>query len=134
MNIYSGSKEANGLAAALTNPTELAYRKGTLQHHYPLVFRGKRYADAEAAYQALKSGLTQRQRELLMTEILVEKFKQYPRLFKAVTKRGGMKFLAACEHRTGKRSSVWEGRGRQSRFLKCLIDAYGILQTELCAR
>lgn len=35
-NIWSGSKTF----AVFTNPTELAYRKGNLKHHYPIVFNG----------------------------------------------------------------------------------------------
>lgn len=49
------SSSAKGLAAALTNPTELAKSKGNLTQSYPVEFRGKTYKDAEAAYQALKS-------------------------------------------------------------------------------
>jgi hypothetical protein len=54
MNIYSGSREGNGLAAALTNPTALARKKGTVQSDYPVTVMGRRFIDAEVAYQTLK--------------------------------------------------------------------------------
>ena len=48
------SSNAKGLAAELTNPTELAKSKGNLTQSYPIEFNGKTYKDVEAAYQALK--------------------------------------------------------------------------------
>ncbi len=53
-NISSNSTELNGLCAALTNPTELAFKKKNIKNHYPVNFALADYQDAEEAYQDLK--------------------------------------------------------------------------------
>ena len=53
INIWSGSDI--GIGAALTNPTELAFRKGNIKNRYPVTFRGVNFRDAESAYQEYKS-------------------------------------------------------------------------------
>ena len=129
MNIYSGSTDGNGLAAALTNPTTLSRRKGTVTQDYPVVFDGRRWDDAEAAY------LTLAQCEYfddvdcddLMIRIIAAKLRQHPRLRDAITSRGGVAFLERCSHITYARSArfaAWEGYGRESRFIRNLIRGY----------
>ena len=121
-NIYSGSSD--GLLAALTNPTELAYRKGKLKHHYPITDKnGKTWRDAEAAYQAFKTGNTPRDKQI-MTRIIKRKFEQHPKLVEAVRKRGGAEYLKECSHIVGSRRSRWEGVKMQSNFICCLVNAY----------
>lgn len=41
-----------------------------------------------------------------------------------VRERGGVGFLECCSHLVGVRGSRWEGRGRESRFIRCLIAAF----------
>jgi hypothetical protein len=127
VNIYSGSKELNGLAASLTNPTELSYKKGNIKKHYPVEFRGRKYRDAEAAFWKHAKGLNFEKQLELCTEIITAKLTQYPELVKAIDRQGGKAWLEKCCHFTGARSEVfrrWEGEGRNSAFIRCLIDAY----------
>lgn len=123
MNIFSGE---SGLAAALTNPTELARSKGTITRAYPVRIAGKLYPDAEAAYQFLKVGDMQQDDEL-MVRIIATKFRQHAILFEAVRKRGGAEFLKGCSHFTGAKTAgfrSWEGEGLASRFIRNLVAGY----------
>ena len=122
MNISSRSSDP--LLAALTNPTELARRKGNLATLYPLVDKtGRVWRDAEAAYKAYKTGDTPRD-ERVIVRIIALKLKQHPELVEGITARGGIAYLERCDHLVGVRGSRWEGRGRKSRFIRCLIAAF----------
>jgi len=144
VNIWSGTRDGR-LAAALTNPTELARKKGRVRGHYPVFFRGVRYADAEAAYQAHKMTVRKgaidelllggreelmeavvellRGREELMAEILLAKLEQHPKLAAAVARAGGETWLAACSHVVYGRG-WWEGEGLASPFIRALVVAW----------
>ena len=124
INIWSGSDI--GLGAALTNPTELAFLKGKLKNHYPVIFNNQTFVDAEAVYQKFKSDQALENFEL-MTAILVAKLEQYPRLFGAIERNGGVTWLEKCSHIVGAKNRYWEGKGRSSKFISCLISAYEIL-------
>ena len=89
INIWSGSSEMNGLGAALTNPTELSFKKGKIKHHYPVVFNNQQYPDAEAAYQAYKTGYIEPDKQI-MTAVIKAKLEQHPQLLSAITFRGGV--------------------------------------------
>ena len=122
MNI--SSRATDPLLAALTNPTELARRKGKLTRPYPVVdTTGKRWPDSEAAYKAFKTGDTPHD-ERVMVRIITAKLRQHPELVEGVKERGGVAFLERCTHLVGVRNSRWEGYGRESRFIRCLIAAY----------
>jgi len=142
-NIYSGSTDGNGLAAALTNPTELSKRKGNVKQDYPVFFQGVTWPDAESAYLTLAASLPhvikaaspredcthliEDARDKLMIDIIVAKLRQHPRLGQTVRAKGGVAFLERCEHTTNAKSSrfqAWEGYGRESRFIRNLIAAY----------
>ena len=124
-NIYSGSMDGDGIAAALTNPTELSFRRGAIRHKYPVTFRGQSWPDAEEAYQAAKGpGID---RDDIMVEIICQKLLLYPHLAGAIRAMGGTPFLRKCRHETGARSASarrWEGVGESSRFIRNLIAAY----------
>lgn len=124
-NIYSGSMDGDGIAAALTNPTELSFRRGAIRHKYPVTFRGQSWPDAEEAYQAAKGpGID---RDDVMVEIICQKLLLYPHLAGAIRAMGGTPFLRKCRHETGARSASarrWEGVGESSRFIRNLIAAY----------
>lgn len=126
VNIYSGSKEAKGLAAALTNPTELSHKKGLIENHYPVFVRSQTFPDAETAYQVLKREVRNpddmRALGVLMEEVIRAKFGQYPRLAQAITKLGGVPWLEASRHIVN--GGRWEGKGRKSPFIRALIAAY----------
>jgi hypothetical protein len=127
VNLYSGSKELGGLAASLTNPTELSYKKGNIKRHYPVEFRGRRYRDAEAAFWSHAKGLSFREQQKLCTEVVVAKLEQHPELVRAIDRCGGTEWLKKCRHFTGARSVVfkrWEGHGSGSAFIRSLINAY----------
>lgn len=127
MNIFSGSQDGDGLAASLTNPTELARRKGLIKQSYPVAFWGSMYPNAEAAYLTAAWGIRDAFRDALMADIIVAKFEQHPELARRVTELGGVAFLERCRHLTGAKSErfrLWEGFGRGSRFIRNLIAAF----------
>jgi hypothetical protein len=125
INIYSG---ASGLGGALTNPTELARKKGCIDKAYPVVFRGRRWPDVETAYQVLAGEEPDiATRDKLMHELIAAKFVQHPDLQAEVAERGGRQWLEQCTHWTGAKSERfqrWEGRGLESRFIRNLAEGY----------
>ena len=72
INIWSGC--SIGIGAALTNPTELAFRKGNLKNHYPVEFKGRVFRDAEAAYQNHKFGHLQQDMTLTLSGLKTLRF------------------------------------------------------------
>ena len=122
MNICSRSTDP--FLASLTNPTELARKRGRLARAYPVIDKnGRVWTDAEAAYKAHKSGDTPRD-ERVMVRIIAVKLEQHPELLSGIRERGGVAFLERCDHLVGVRGSRWEGCGRESRFIRCLIAAF----------
>jgi hypothetical protein len=127
-NIFSGERSAR---TVLTNPTELARRKGNLRHSYPVEIDGVVYPDAEEAYQRLKLGLDHfagmAEREALCTRVIEAKLRKHPQLAEFITVNGGVQWLAQCRYFTGARTqavSEWEGVGYESAFIRCLVRAY----------
>lgn len=127
-NIYSGERSAR---TVLTNPTELAKRKGNLRHSYPVEIDGVVYPDAEEAYQQLKRGLGYfadlSAREDLCMRVIEAKLRQHPQLIHFITHNGGASWLAQCSHFTRARTeafSEWEGVGYESAFIRALIKAF----------
>jgi hypothetical protein len=116
-NIWSGSRTL----AVLTNPTEMARRRGCLKHSYPIVYGGKPYEDVESAYKANCCGDNEARNEL-MTELIVIKFVTYPQILTWLSANGGIAFLRQCSHMTG--NQRWDGVGEGSRFIACLMAAY----------
>lgn len=121
------SSNAKGLAAALTNPTELAKYKGNLTQSYPITFKGKTYKDSEEAYQALKSTATKddgpNNTYNLMVDIIKAKLEQHPRLITEITNQGGSAWVLSSTHQPTRQNSVWETGGKNW-FIKALNDAY----------
>lgn len=121
------SSNVKGLAAALTNPTELAKSKGNLTQSYPVEFRGKTYKDAEAAYQALKNTATKdngpNSTYNLMVAIIKAKLEQHTRLVEEIDKLGGSKWIMSATHQPTNKNTVWETGGKNW-FIKALNDAY----------
>jgi hypothetical protein len=67
-----------------------------------------------------------------MVGIIAAKFAQHPTLRAAVGDLGGVCFLETCKHITNARSAqfrAWEGFGRQSRFIRNLIEGYRLAVT-----
>lgn len=123
VNIYSGTLDGE-LAAALTNPTELARRKGKLSTSYPIHFYDRAWRDVEESYLALaKFERNEMQCDVLMAKMIATKFLQHPRLIEGVKQAGGALFLMACRHFTG-RTNEWTGAGMQSRFIRNLVCGY----------
>lgn len=123
INIFSGE---HGLGGALTNPTEMAKRKGCIAERYPITYHNRAYPDVELAYHVLASGNVTSDDEL-MANLISQKFLQHPSLLETVTARGGKEFLESCSHFTNARSvgfQSWEGQGRESRFIRNLIAGY----------
>jgi hypothetical protein len=117
-NIFSG----DDLRAVFTNPTEIAHWKGKLKHHYPIIFRGIKFADAEYAYKAFKIQAADRYQ--LCTEIIIAKLEQYPFLIETIKESGGEEWIKQCSHHVYNKSKFWEGDGLKSGFIKCLLAAY----------
>ena len=126
------SSNTKGLAAALTNPTELAKSKGNLTKSYPVEFKGKTYKDAEAAYQALKSTATKDEGPNstynLMVNIIKAKLEQHPKLVDEIIKQGGSAWILSSTHQPTKQNSVWETGGKNW-FIESLNDAYLFTQS-----
>lgn len=125
INIFSGEK---GLGGALTNPTELARRKGGINKQYSLTFKGRLWADVESGYHVLaQERPDEASRDTLLVEMISAKFRQYPELFAEVESKGGRDWLAQCSHMTGartERAQSWEGIGMDSRFIRLLVAGY----------
>lgn len=124
INIFSGSSD--WLGAALTNPTELARRKGTLSLRLPVIFQGRTWPDVETAYLTLKPA-SREEADELMVELIIAKLQQHPVLLSEIGLRGGRPFLQACSHFTNARTpgfQAWEGHGEESRFIRNLLQAY----------
>lgn len=124
INIYSGSK---GLGAALTNPTCLSFRKGTIVNQYPIRYKGRVYPDAEAAFHAHKVFGDHAQQAELISQLFVCKLQQHRRLFDEIIKRGGVEWLATCSHHSGAKTpeyKYWEGDGLASPFIAAIVKGF----------
>jgi hypothetical protein len=134
------SSNAKGLAAALTNPTELAKSKGNLKESYPVYFQwlnkegeaeDNEFKDVEQAYQKLKDNSEAKTKPAkensnnykLMVELIKAKLEQHPRLVSEITKQGGSAWILSSTHQPTKQNSVWE-TGGQNWFIESLNDAY----------
>lgn len=125
------SSNAKGLAAALTNPTELAKSKGNITQSYPIEYNGKTYKDVETAYQALKDKSEARTKPTkensknykLMVDLIKAKLQQHPELVTEITKQGGASWISSSTHQPTKQNTVWE-TGGQNWFIESLADAY----------
>jgi hypothetical protein len=126
INIFSGEP---GLGGALTNPTEISRRKGSIAQSYAVRYRRREWPDVESAYHALGCE-DAAQNDGLMVDLLEARFRQHPDLTAAVQAAGGEDFLLLCTHYTNARSDSggWEGAGRDSRFIRNLVAAYRRLQ------
>lgn len=134
-NIFSGSRDGNGLAAAFTNPTVLSRRKGTVARDYQVYFEYRSWLDAEEAFLTLsrRNPASLCDHDKLMCDIIAAKLQQHPHLFIAVRQRGGVAFLRQCEHYTGAQTArfrKWEGYGVESRFIRNLIAGYEVIEKE----
>ena len=120
-NIYSTTH-----LAFLTNPTELARAKGTVNFSYPVIVDEVEYADVEEAFQLIKRSsryLEPEERFELSAYLIRLKLDRYPFIPNSISLSGGVKFLEQCNH-LGGRSSMWTGHGRESGFIRCLIRAF----------
>ncbi len=135
MNIFTGNRTDGGLGAALTNPTELSQRKGSIARAYPVVFQGRTYPDAETCFQTLKasrkSGPVSDADLALLSVIMAHKLLQHPDLYDAIAQRGGVEWLQRCWHQTGAKTAAyqwWEGEGLRSPMIRCLVKGYALAQ------
>lgn len=124
-NLWSGSRDLGGLAAALSPYTTLARRRGAVEGDYPVVLDGRVWPDVEAFFQARKRHPID---EEVMATALVARWRQHPRVRLAVGALGGATWLDRCAHLTGAGATVrnarWEGDGRASRMVRLLADTY----------
>lgn len=123
-NIWSG----NRTLAVFTNPTELAFWKGNLKHHWPVEFLGRMYDDVEAAYHAFKQPWHSfEDLQDAMVDMIACKFRTYPVLQDSIRISGGADWIKQCYHLTGARTKGfkrWEGQGLESAFIRCLHRAF----------
>jgi hypothetical protein len=131
----------------MTNPTVKAKELGKIQGDYPVSFRdnaavpagkygpetyaqdkpaGVPFVSAEQAYQQYKTTVPLGEPRIqLMAEIIQAKLEQHPKLFAAITQRGGVEWLENCTHYvTSARDNYWEGKGKESPFIRALIEGY----------
>jgi hypothetical protein len=122
-NIWSGSRSL----AWLTAPTELALQKGNMKNSYPIRYEDNLYDDAETLYQSLKrrsfEQLTLEQLFELMITVLVLRFQTYPKQLELLLDLGGIEFLVNCSHHVYGKQPAWEGNGRDSGYVRCLIQS-----------
>ena len=59
-----------------------------------------------------------------MVEVLQAKLEQNPRLSDAIAKRGGIEWLENCTNITNAQDQKWEGKGKESAFVRALSEAY----------
>lgn len=128
-NIFSGSSDS--FCASLTFPTELAFKKGSISKHFPITDKfGRTYPDAETAYITHKLRFPKGVKRLnFYIKVAVAKFQQYPELLQGISDRGGVEWLCSCQHKTYAKTARfqwWEGLGRESPFISCLIRAYEV--------
>ncbi|MTJ10786.1 hypothetical protein FJR04_24470, partial [Anabaena sp. UHCC 0204] len=120
---------------------------GKIQGDYPVSFRdnaavpagkygpetyaqdkpaGVPFVSAEQAYQHYKTTVPLGEPRIqLMAEIIQGKLEQHPKLFAAITQRGGVEWLENCTHYvTSARDNYWEGKGKESPFIRALIEGY----------
>lgn len=125
------SSNSKGLAAALTNPTELSKSKGNLTQSYPVTIDNKTYKDAEEAFQNLKDlkeaktkpTINNSNNYKLMVDIIVAKLEEYPRLLTEITKKGGSSWVLNSTHQPTTKNTVWETKGNNW-FIIALNEAY----------
>lgn len=120
--------DSNGvdIAAALSNRTRLARRRGRIDRDYPVVVEGQSFPDADAAYGHLW-GMTANalEAERLMIVVLHSKIAQYPKLEWEISRRGGEAWLRLCTYLDGaEQDRYWTGTGMHSRFIRCLTAAW----------
>jgi len=120
-NIWSGNKAL----CVFTNPTEIAYRKGNLRQHYPVSYHGIVYRDSESLYQSLSRSVKNSESECYIACIIAlrAKLEQYPFLNRVIEFNGGVSWLEQCSHHVVG-NMRWEGNGRSSGFINCLIVAF----------
>lgn len=141
------SSNAKGLAAALTNPTELAKSKGNLTQSYPVYYQwlnkngeaeDNEFKDLEKAYQELKDSSESKTKPSkensgnyrLMVDLIKAKLQQHPRLVTAISDQGGSQWILSSTHQPTKQNSVWE-TGGQNWFIEALNDAYLLIAPEV---
>ncbi|MEC4815927.1 MAG: putative molybdenum carrier protein, partial [Scytonema sp. PMC 1069.18] len=151
INISPDSKD--GLGAALANATALAKEQGKLQNDYrvslnnnPEAAAGRYgvethnhkpatlpYASAEHAFNHQKQLHPTVDEYKLMVQVLQAKLEQHPQLGSAIAKRcgeapnakrGGTEWLENCTNITNAQDKKWEGKGKESAFIRALTEAY----------
>lgn len=127
INIFSGSKEAS----FLSNCTVLAKQKRCLEKDYPIYFRGKNYADAEAVILSIGKNMNFEEKKELCFKVIATKLSLYPELVDFIDINGGIEWLKECTHYTQAVSDnfkAWEGDGENSVFIQCLIKGYNAVK------
>ncbi|WP_414588384.1 YpsA SLOG family protein [Scytonema sp. PCC 10023] len=142
VNISPDSKD--GLLAALANATALAKEEGKLQNDYQVSVNnnpeaaagrygvethlqkpeGVAYASAEHAFNHQKQLNPSTDEYKLMVEVLQAKLEQHPRLCSAIAERGGTEWLENCTNITNTQDKQWEGKGKDSAFIRALTEVY----------
>ena len=129
-NVYSRSNDP--FLAALTHPTEKSLQNKKIKTSYPVIYKGIKYPDAEAAYTGLIRAATPEpsieKKEEIMREVNLAKFAMYPRLADELEKRGGIEYLGTLKHdvKTATGDKAWEGEGADSLMLSSLAHAFAI--------
>ncbi|WP_246163644.1 hypothetical protein [Brasilonema sennae] len=143
-SVHISPDSKDGLGAALANATALAKEQGKLQNNYQVSInnnpeaaagrygvethlqkpKGVAYASAEHAFHHQKQLHPLADEYELMVEVLQAKLEQHPRLIDAIAKRGGTEWLENCTTITSTQDKQWEGKGKESAFIRAIAQAY----------
>lgn len=105
------------------NPTAPAGQYGTETHTAKA--EGVPYTSVEQAFNHQKQiNPSSCDEYKLMVTVLQAKLEQHPRLTETITKRGGTKWLENCTNITNSQDKQWEGKGKESAFIRALSEAY----------
>ncbi|NJN07482.1 MAG: ribonuclease HI family protein [Richelia sp. RM1_1_1] len=134
---------ASGLGAVLSNATDFAKKSGKLENDYQVSINGNPeaqagkygleshdfkpagipYNSAEHAYVHQSQVNPDKDPYKVMVEVLQAKIEQHPRLAKTITKKGGIDYLENAQI-INEQDKQWEGKGKESKFVRALAEAY----------
>ena len=128
--------------------SEFAKKLTNVGNDLAVEYKGKKFRNAEHAYQTWKSGefdetayssnawkpkgskrTNYQTNYQTMVEILTAKLQQHPELKKGIDKRGGLEYLKASTHDVIG-DKYWETAKGQNKFIEALSDAYNTINKE----
>ncbi len=132
-----------GLGAVLSNATVLAKESNNLRNDYQVSVNGNPeapagvygrenqafkpdgvpYNSAEHAFEHQKQVTPDKDPYKIMVEVLQAKLQQHPNIVNTIEKKGGLAYLENAQI-TNETDKQWEGKGKESKFIQALTEAY----------